>query len=301
MSYSVSLGKLGSLNLSALRNFSGEVSNTVFILLSFSLDQATSISGAQMVRDDSSNGISKETSVTLQRNMPVGEGYGYRVLARSEGAHEAAYSYQNNIATYVIGAAQTADYTATLLNVSGGMAMLDGDLFMSRRIDQSFAVARVPDYPDVRILADNQLAGRTNASGNALIPRLRAYDINTISIDQRDIPMDAEIVSTRLVAIPYFRSGINVTFPIRHSRGATFTLLLDNGKAMPAGALVLEAGKAETYTVGFDGQVYVTGLAADTTLLASWNGQSCEFTVHFGASIDPLPDLGVFICKGVKP
>jgi outer membrane usher protein len=172
---------------------------------------------------------------------------------------------------------------------------------LSRHIDQSFAVVRIPDYPKVRVLADNQLAGMTNADGNALIPRLRAYDHNMISIDQRDLPLDAEINTLILDAVPYYRSGIEVKFPIKHSRGATLTIQLENGKPIPVGASVQEVGKEEINVVGYDGEVYIVGLASTTTLRATWNNQSCTFNVSFSVSANPLPDLGIFICKGVKP
>jgi outer membrane usher protein len=53
--------------------------------------------------------------------------------------------------------------------------------------------------------------------------------------------------------------------------------------------------------VGYDGEVYIVGLAASTMLKATWNNHACTFTVSFTESANPLPDLGVFICKGVKP
>jgi outer membrane usher protein len=141
----------------------------------------------------------------------------------------------------------------------------------------------------------------TNGDGNALIPRLRAYDHNMISIDQRDLPLDAEINTLKLDAAPYYRSGIEVKFPIEHSRGATLTIHLENGNPLPVGASVQEVDKEEIYVVGYDGEVYIVGLASTTTLRATWNNHSCTFDVNFTVSANPLPDLGIFICKGVKP
>ncbi len=162
-------------------------------------------------------------------------------------------------------------------------------------------MVRIPDYPNVRVLADNQPAGRTDASGSALIPRLRAYDKNVISIDQRDLPLDAEISTLKLDAIPYFRSGVEIKFPIRHSRGATLTIHFQDGKPLPVGASVQEIGKDAIFTVGYNGEVYVVGLDSITRLRATWGDQSCEFDVAFIASADPLPDLGTFICQGISP
>jgi outer membrane usher protein len=296
LSYSVSLGKMGSLNISALQNLESNVSPSIFAMFSISLDATTS-----MLLSSQTAGYGNELTSTLQRNLPLGEGYGYRLQARTDNAREATYSLQNNVGTYTLGAAQNQGITTTRLGASGGIAVLGGDAFLSRRIDQSFAVVRIADYPNVRVLADNQPAGRTNTEGNALIPRLRAYDNNVISIDQRDLPLDAEISTLKLDATPYFRSGIEVKFPIKHSRGATLTIHLENGKPLPVGASIQEAGKEAIYTVGYDGEVYLMDLDAKTTLVASWGGQHCKFDVNFTVSNAPLPDLGIFICKGIKP
>lgn len=301
LSYSVSLGRIGSFSVSAVRNLVGDVNTTIFALLSIPLGSSTNVSfSPQFVRGGSGDNRNDFTT-TLQRNLPLGEGYGYRLLSRSDGSKQASYALQNNVGTYTVEAAQSLDATATRLNVSGGMAVLGGDAFLSRRIDQSFAVARIPDYPNVRILADNQPAGRTDASGNALIPRLRAYDRNVISVDQRDVPLDAEIGALKLEAVPYFRSGVGLRFPIKRSHGATFTIQLEDGKPLPTGASVQIVEEDKTYAVGYDGEVYVVGLGPTNRLRATWRGQSCEFDVPFTASTDPLPHLGNFICKGVKP
>ncbi len=301
LSYSVALGTVGTFSISALRNLASDGNTTLFAMINMPLGTSTSVSiNAQSERGGSSG--SRDTfTTTLQRNLPGGEGYGYHLQARTDKNLEASYALQNNIGTYTLEAAHNQGYNATRLNASGGIALLGGDAFMSRRIDQSFAVARVADYPDVRVLVDNQAAARTDAQGNALIPRLRAYDINTISIDQRDLPLDAQIGTLKLDAIPYYRSGIDIRFPIRHANGATLSIRLENGKPLPVGASVEVVGKDETYTVGYGGEVYLVGLAATTRLRAKWRNQSCEFEIYYATSADPLPDLGTFICKGVRP
>ncbi len=126
-----------------------------------------------------------------------------------------------------------------------------------------------------------------------------------ISIDQRDVPLDAQISKLTLEAVPYFRSGMDLTFPIKRSRGATFTLRLEDGQPVPVGAAVQIVGQDEIYRVGYDGEVYVAGLSANTRLRATWGSQRCAFTVRFVVSADVLPDLGTFVCKlfpnGVAP
>ncbi|MGA8147618.1 MAG: fimbria/pilus outer membrane usher protein [Gallionellaceae bacterium] len=300
LSYSTSLGRIGSFNISAARSLVGDVNTTIFALLSIPLSPSTSVSFSQQSVRGSNSGNSDDFTATLQRNLPMGEGYGYKLLSQTDGYKEASYSLQNNIGTYSVGAADSLGSTATRLEVSGGVALFAGDAFLSRHIDQSFAVVRIPDYPNVHILADNQPAGQTDSNGNALIPQLRAYDRNVISIDQRDVPLDAEIGTLKIDAIPNYRSGVDVKFPIRHSRGATLTIQLEDGSPLPVGASVHIVGEEEHFTVGYNGEAYVVGLSQTNRLSATWRGQSCEFDVPYTASTDPLPDLGTFICKGVK-
>lgn len=302
LSYNVSLGSFGSFSLSALRNLTDDASTTIFALLSIPLSGSINLSvSSQSVRGERAGNRNEPITTALQSNLPMGEGYGYRLQTQGNQRKDAAFFMQNNVASIALEAAQNMGATSERLSASGGIAFLGGDAFLSRRIDQSFAVARIPDYPNVRILADNQLAGRTDAEGNALITRLRAYDINVLSVDQRDVPMDAKIGAIKLEAVPYFHSGIDVTFPIERSHGATLTIILDDGTPLPVGATVQQVGKDEHYTVGYAGEVYVVGLRSTTRLRAHWLEQNCEFDVTFAVTADPLPDIGQYICHGVQP
>ncbi len=301
LSYNRSLGKKLSLGISAIRNLVGDTSTMAFVMLNIAFDNATSLSFNSQLSHGGNGDNRQEFSTTLQRNLPGGEGYGYRVQARSDSSAEVAYALQTNAGTYSLDLAHGRDSSATRLGATGGVVMLGGEVFLSRRIDQSFAVVRIPDYPNVGILADNQAAGRTNAKGSALIPRLRAYDRNLISVDQQDLPLDAEIKALRLIAVPYFRSGVELTFPINHARGATFSVRLEDGQWLPAGAAIQEVGKEASYSVGYAGEVYMPGLGPLTRLRATWGKYHCEFQLTFTPSADPLPDLGSFICKGIEP
>ena len=301
MSYSVALGSWGTATVAVLRDLSGGAGTTVFALLSVPLGAGVNASvSSQQVRGGSALN-SSDTSATLQKNLPIGDGYGYRLRAGSEGDGEAGLYLQNGVGTYALEASHFQGATATRAGVSGGLAFLGGDMFPSRRIDQSFAVARIADYPNVRVLTDNQPAGRTNARGNALLPRLRAYDVNVISLDQRDLPMDAKIGAVRMEVVPYFRSGIDVTFPVTHARGATLTIVPEDGTAVPIGTLATLAGNDGVFTVGSDGEVYLVGLRPKNTLQVIWPHHQCTFDFNYTASADPLPDLGRFKCMEIPP
>jgi outer membrane usher protein len=232
---------------------------------------------------------------------------GYRLVAGAGDSdqREAEVRLQNEVGTYTLGAHQSQGQTAFRGSASGGVAFLGGSAFLSRRITDSFAVVQVPDYSGVGIYADNQLVARTDANGSALLPRLRPYQKNTVRIEQADLPLDAQIDAIQLDAVPYFRSGLLLKFPVKRSRGALLTVVLENGEPLPAGAQAQiigdNVGENEVFPTGFRGEVYLTGLAASNRLRVTWREQSCEFALPFPESTEPLPHLGAYTCTGVEP
>jgi outer membrane usher protein len=299
-SYNVGVGRGANLNVSMLAELRGSKATQLMVMLTIPLDPMVQLSAiAQKLHTP--DGYSNESSqVMVQSGLPVGTGYGYRLQTRSGGESEATLSHQNDVGTYSLSVEQESNSTtSTQLSMDGGIAFMGRSAFASRRIDQSFAVARLPDYPNVRVLADNQLAGHTNSKGNALIPRIRAYDVNVISVDQRDLPLDATIDSLSVVAVPFYRSGVDVLFPIRRSGSATLIIVLEDGKPIPVGASVTIEGQPDDTFVGTGGEVYLVDLGDKNVLHVQWRDGSCVLDVPYAQVDDPLPDLGRFVCKGV--
>ncbi len=131
----------------------------------------------------------------LQKSTPPGTGYGYRMRAYSGFTQglDGGVSYQNAVGTYALEGEQVDGITRTRASASGGVALMGAGLFPSRRIENSFAIARVGDQADVRVYRDNQLVGRTNDDGFVILPGLRAYEDNQIRIEQADLPLDVRV------------------------------------------------------------------------------------------------------------
>ncbi|HVC28964.1 MAG TPA: FimD/PapC C-terminal domain-containing protein, partial [Gammaproteobacteria bacterium] len=165
----------------------------------------------------------------------------------------------------------------------------------------AFGLVEVPGMPNVTVYADNQAIGTTDKNGDALVPIMRPYQNNPISLDAGSLPLSSQVNSLQQNAVPRFNSGVVVKFPITSTRGATLTINLQDGKPLPAGAIVQIEGQQQSFPVGFDGEVYLTRLATQNTLRTSWDHQSCEISVILPETKDPLPDLGIYICKGVNP
>ena len=184
------------------------------------------------------------------------------------------------------------------LSISGGIGALGGYVFASREITESFGVVRVADYDDVRVLLENQPAARTSGGGYAVLPRLRAYDLNQIGIAQESLPLDATIGRLKVDAVPSYRSGVLIDFPVTRSRGATVTILLADGSPMPVGAVAVIDGADVVFPVGEGGLAYLSGLAANNRITVRHRGERCSFELPYPSTDDPLPDLGM---RGLPP
>jgi outer membrane usher protein len=295
-SLSRGLGRFGQLGISATDSIEGGGGSSVFVTWTIPLDDRMT---ASLTRSSQSgNG---QWSAMLQKALPAGDGYGYKLQTTDDGQQAGELDMQNRVGTYSVQVAQQHGQTSEQLSASGGVAVLGGGLHFARTLSQSFGLVQVPGYSGVRVYADNQLVGRTDENGEAMIPMLRPYQENKIGIEQLDLPLDAKFNTLTEIAVPYYRSGVLVKFPVHPAHGALFTILLEDGKPLPTGATVRVDGGKEEFPVGLQGEVYVTGLGPTNKVQASWHGQTCEFEVRYPKTTDPLPRLGTFTCKGVQP
>lgn len=294
----VNVGWLGYLTVSIIHTVGNATDTTVALSLTHSINARSS---ASITATTDSTGTT--TDLELQQNLPAARGVGYRLIA-DEGAIQAidgTLDLQSDVGNYEIEARRQPGSTLTQAFASGGIALLDGRLFPMRQIEDSFAVVQVGTESHVRIYRENQVIGQTDASGVMLVPGLNAYQNNSIRIEQADLPLDVAVETLQAQAIPYFRSGTILRFPIEHSKGALVSVRLENGEPLPPGAIVRVVNQQTEFPSGMNGEVYVTGLTDHNDLRADWDGKSCRFTVLYSSTSDPLPHLGPYICRNISP
>lgn len=161
-----------------------------------------------------------------------------------------------------------------LAEFNTGLAWLDGDLYWTRPVRESFAVADA-SAPGVRIYRDNQLAGVTGANGRALIPDLRTYNTTRISLDTQDLPLDRGLTeASQDIKLAPGGALITLASPVR--RLLELKLRQDSGEPVPAGAQLKVSGQPADLPVGFDGLIYLEAPAAAFTLQAGWSKGQCQ-------------------------
>lgn len=290
------VGRAAQLGVYALHSRFDGPALTVGAMVSISLGANTSLTA-----DSSRQGGRTRSSLQLQANPPAGEGLGWRLLAADDDTFLAGAALNAERATLSAEWARVGHHSGQRLGAAGGFTTADGTVVASRRTDGGFALVKVADFPDVRIYRDHHEVARTDERGHALVPGLRAYEMNALGIAQEDLPVEAEVDALEINVTPALRSGIVVEFPVRRLRAASFRLTDEHGADLPPGTGVRVQGDEREFPVGFGGQVFVSGLKAIHRLTAQWAGRQCGFDVDLTHSRSPIGELGTLVCKAATP
>ena len=244
-----------------------------------------------------------EAYVSAEQILGQEEGLGWRVLAGHQPDHsraEGGVSYLGRYGQASSDISTTVGQTALRLGARGAVVAADGHVFVTRYLNQSFAVAEVAGFSDIGIGLGSNVLSRTNASGVALVPQLAAYQFNSVRLDATELPMNAEIDSIERSAVPSWRSAVKVVFPVRSGRSALIKIALDDQQPAPTGAVIRIEGDTQEFVVARRGESFVTGLTPTSRLQLTWKGQACQFELILPPdNPDDITRLGPLLCKGV--
>ena len=296
VNYSVALGSLGYLGLYASHTSATDSETNVLLTWTLSLgDRRTLSTSLQQSSAPADFGGGFQGNVTLQQDLPAGSGLGYRMSLSSSDEQDAYLAYQGRAGIASIDYSRRNGDSGVRVGATGGLAITGAGLMPARRLNESFAVVQVADYPGLTVYADNQPVGRTDKQGRVLIEALRPYQRNEISVDPTQVPMDGSLSQSMIGVTPAYRSGALVRFPVERAMAATLRVVQANGEPVPAGASASVG--AVNFPVALDGLLYLEGLANATRVRVSWNDGQCSFEARRPAGTDPVPDLGNVSCR----
>ncbi|MFO1325708.1 MAG: fimbria/pilus outer membrane usher protein [Burkholderiales bacterium] len=300
VSYATTVAPRTFLNFSVSRSLGGTAQTGAFLSLVYALDDKVSL-GADVSTTRSGGSTQTVGGAAVQRSLPIGEGYGYRLRATTDQQYFAGGVYAGPYGRYSVDVASMDGATAARGSVAGGIGVLGGVAFASRPIVDSFALIRVDEVPGVHVYQNGNLAGRTDQAGNVVITQLYPYAANRITINDRDVPISITLDSRERLIAPYYRSGVVVDFGARRVLNALVEVRLPDGSPLPTGAEVRRRDGGVFYPVGEGGEVFISDLAQGTPYDARWNGSRCEFVVEAGAATnEPIPRLGPISCVRAK-
>ncbi|WP_244137171.1 fimbria/pilus outer membrane usher protein [Burkholderia pyrrocinia] len=297
-SYSVPVRNM-SIYVTGFRDFASNGSSGILAGLTIPLGTRSSVSAS--VGSGSSGGYRQVQAA--QSPVTIGD-WGYQLYG-SDGnsSHEfAQLQYKSPWALLTAGADRVDGQTSLRLESQGAVSFVDGGLFASNTIEDSFAVVDTDGLEHVRVLYENRDAGRTNSAGRRLVPDLRSFDVNHIGIEPTDIPPDAAIAFTTREVRPQDRSGVVVRFPVQISHGALLRLVDEAGTPVAVGSTATLRATGTTVPVGYDGNAYVLDLDAHNELdVERPDGRRCSVAFDYRPVPGDIPTIGPLPCREQKP
>ena len=270
--------------------------------LTYALGPRATASFLSQIQDDRGS-----ATVNLQRVLPRGDGWGYRLVAEHTGQHAmdddhglAFVEAQNQHGHMDASWEWLAGAGTATVGVSGGIVAIGGRVFFTRPVQQGFALVRVPGVPGVRASLDNQEVGVTDSEGDVVITDLMPYVESRISVADGDIPLDRWVTAgDRSVVTPY-RGGVIVTL-------AADKAILLRGRVVVVGTPASVA--YGELSVGWDEERAISPLGRSGEFelvnvpggrhraVVRFAGGVCRFHLHVPDEASaPVIDLGKVVC-----
>ncbi len=246
-------------------------------------------------------------SLQIQLNPPLAEGFGYSLQSsKSKGsksfdssAHLIWKNRYNELEFIRSGDRKSGNYT---VSGAGALALVGGDMYLSRPINDGFAVVQTGDMPDMPVTYSGQTVGVTNSKGKLLVPNLISYNDNNISIDPGNMPMGYQVDATRRsISVPH-RSGAVVKFDVHKIQTVEGKLFIRDGKSEQAAAYygleLLRDGKKTTAIVGYGGAFYIENMPAGRYKARLFNEQKeCHFEMRIPKVDKVFINMGKIVCS----
>lgn len=248
--------------------------------------------------------------VEFQKPLPLGTGYGFRFqgrLAEGRESGASAVQYQTSFGRYEVDFDPFGNDQDPIISAAGGMVYQAGALLLTRPVQESFALVRVPGVSNVRVFASNQLIGRTDARGNLLVPNLLPYYGNPLRISDQDIPLSYEVRAVEKTVAPPNRGGALVVFPVSPIRsiGGSVMIRTSTGEVAPSYGQLSVAGEGQTFVspLGRSGEFYLENVPAGTyDATVDFESGRCLFRLQVPGGDQPVVDLGRLVCASeVRP
>ncbi|WP_114966624.1 fimbria/pilus outer membrane usher protein [Alkalilacustris brevis] len=296
VSYSTQVFERGTLNLSAMATRGSTSNAMVGIGMQLPLGQNRS-AGARL---GSRNGQMRASLNLSGTPEDRDRGWHWNARAdhdtRSELAASARLRHQHG--RIELAARHSGTRQAAGLRAQGAVVVAGGGIFLSDRIEDAFAVVNA-GAPGIAVQFENRPVGTTGRTGRLLVPGLRSYQRNVVAIDPAALPLDADVPQTREVVRPAQRSGVTLDFGIDPSPATALVELVDlAGDPLEVGLTAIHSGSAESFLVGYDGQVYLRGLQPQNELVVHFPDMStCRAAFAYTREPGAISSIEGVVCE----
>jgi outer membrane usher protein len=255
----------GSASISASRTQDafGESENQVLLSVSLPIGKtgsnrpyltssvSRSSSGASNVQSTLSGTAGKEGQV----NYGVTGNYDSPVDSQATTSLSGNGQYRTSFGTLNGSASQGSDYRQVSAGIAGSVVAHPRGVTFGQTLGDSIAIIDAPGA------AGAQVSGASNVKlddqGQAVVPYLTPYRVNTLELDPKGLADDVELKSTTQDVVPRSGSVVLVKYETVSGHALLIQSRQSDGSPLPFGASVYDESNQEVGVVGQGGQIFV--------------------------------------------
>ena len=182
--------------------------------------------------------------------------------------------------------------------IQGGILVHKNGITLSQPMNDTVILVKAPGASDVPV--NNQTGVTTDYRGYAVVPYASPYHKNEVSLNADNLgDKNIELLDTSKMLVPTRGAVVRAEYKTNIGYRALMILTRTNHTAVPFGSIVHESSNdSHGSFVGSGGQVWVTGLKEQGTLLVSWgNSKAQQCRVNYRIPHN-TQSAGIQILKG---
>ncbi|WP_233840800.1 fimbria/pilus outer membrane usher protein [Dyella sp. 2HG41-7] len=188
--------------------------------------------------------------------------------------------YRSPFAVFNASYGDGGGYSQASVSVSGSVIAHPGGVTFGQPIGDTVGIVYLPGAAGARLT--NSPGARVDRFGYAVVPYLMPYQLNTIQIDPKGLPLNVQLDATSTQVVPHAGAVVMMKFKTHSGRMLIVQARLENGVALPFGAEVFDDKGAAMGVVGQAGQILLRGVGSAGQLTARWQdnsgaNHSCSF------------------------
>lgn len=207
--------------------------------------------------------------------------------SRASADASAKVLYRGRYAEWGAAHAEGRDYRQTNVNMAGGAIIHSNGITLGRPLGETNVLVAAPGASDVPLAHSS--GAPTDWRGYAIQPWSNDYQVNRVALDVTKLKSHVDIDRPVANVIPTKGAVVRADFRVKQGMRVLFRIEKDN-KPLPFGAQV--SADQSIGIVGDDGVVYLSGLARQGSLTATWgqsDKQSCRGSWRLEGEVGDAP------------
>ena len=194
--------------------------------------------------------------------------------------------YRSPFAVFNASYGSGSGYSQSSLSVSGAVVAHPGGITLGQPMGDTVGIVYVPGAEGARLTSAPGV--RIDHSGYALLPYLTPYNLNTVTIDPKGLPLDVQLDATSTQVAPHAGAVVMLKFKTQQGRTVILDVHLKNGNALPFGAEVFDEKGLSLGMAGQAGKILARGVKRAGQLTARWQddqgaSHACSFPYRLTA------------------